>query len=179
MSSLWSLTGVLASNKGKKNKARNQSNGLLGTGTSSNSDKEASHTSLSQNDRTEDLEASLPEEVRDDQRVSLGKLSMPKTDAQITHDAIEIEMISLKEANEGLVAKNAELQLKLDSRGATAEIERDAEISHLREQKDHFEGLYNNLLGKVATIRSTLGEKLKADAVRSSQNCLFDFPDRN
>ena len=49
----------------------------------------------------------------------------------------------------------------------------DVELSNVREQlketqgeKEQAESQYRNLLGKVNTIRSQLGERLKADAVR-------------
>ena len=51
----------------------------------------------------------------------------------------------------------------------------EVEMSNIREQlsqteegKEHAETQYQNLLGKVNTIRSQLGERLKADAVRLS-----------
>lgn len=52
--------------------------------------------------------------------------------------------------------------------------EKDAEIQSLREEleeanegKEHFETQYKNLLGRVNTIKTSLGDRLKADAVGS------------
>lgn len=50
--------------------------------------------------------------------------------------------------------------------------EKDAEIQSLKEEleeanegKEHFETQYKNLLGRVNTIKTSLGDRLKADAV--------------
>ena len=40
-------------------------------------------------------------------------------------------------------------------------------LQESRDEKEHAETQYRNLLGKVNTIRSQLGERLKADAVRT------------
>lgn len=39
------------------------------------------------------------------------------------------------------------------------------ELDEANESKDHFETQYRNLLGRVNTIKSSLGERLKADTV--------------
>lgn len=51
-------------------------------------------------------------------------------------------------------------------------VKHDEEISGLQEQleeanggKEHFETQYRNLLGRVNTIKSSLGDRLKADGV--------------
>jgi predicted transcriptional regulator len=41
------------------------------------------------------------------------------------------------------------------------------ELEEANESKEHFETQYNNLLGRVNTIKTTLGNRLKADAVGS------------
>jgi predicted RNase H-like nuclease (RuvC/YqgF family) len=53
-----------------------------------------------------------------------------------------------------------------------SESNQDAEIQTLREEleeaneaKEHFETQYKNLLGRVNTIKTSLGDRLKADAV--------------
>lgn len=40
------------------------------------------------------------------------------------------------------------------------------ELEEANEGKEHFETQYRNLLGRVNTIKSSLGDRLKADAVR-------------
>jgi hypothetical protein len=54
-----------------------------------------------------------------------------------------------------------------------SESNQEAEIQNLREEleeaneaKEHFETQYKNLLGRVNTIKTSLGDRLKADAVR-------------
>lgn len=42
------------------------------------------------------------------------------------------------------------------------------QLSESRTEKEQAEAQYRGLLGKVSTIRSQLGERLKADAVRST-----------
>lgn len=39
------------------------------------------------------------------------------------------------------------------------------ELEEANEGKDHFETQYKNLLGRVNTIKTSLGDRLKADAV--------------
>lgn len=39
------------------------------------------------------------------------------------------------------------------------------ELDEANEGKEHFETQYRNLLGRVNTIKSSLGDRLKADAV--------------
>jgi archaellum component FlaC len=41
------------------------------------------------------------------------------------------------------------------------------ELEEMTEAKDHFETQYKNLLGRVNTIKTSLGDRLKADTVRS------------
>ena len=40
------------------------------------------------------------------------------------------------------------------------------ELEEANDGKEHFETQYRNLLGRVNTIKSSLGDRLKADAVR-------------
>lgn len=40
------------------------------------------------------------------------------------------------------------------------------ELEEANEGKEHFETQYNNLLGRVNTIKTSLGNRMKADAVR-------------
>lgn len=41
------------------------------------------------------------------------------------------------------------------------------ELEEANEGKEHFETQYNNLLGRVNTIKTSLGNRMKADAVRT------------
>lgn len=41
------------------------------------------------------------------------------------------------------------------------------ELEEANEGKEHFETQYNNLLGRVNTIKTSLGNRMKADAVRA------------
>ena len=41
------------------------------------------------------------------------------------------------------------------------------ELERTREERDEFAAQYKNLLGKLQTMRNTLGNKLKQDAVRT------------
>ncbi|CAI6338721.1 unnamed protein product [Periconia digitata] len=70
-------------------------------------------------------------------------------------DALRQEVTELRKSLEGMQEKH------------------DAEISNLQseleesnETKDHFETQYKNLLGRVNTIKTSLGDRLKADAAR-------------
>ena len=42
------------------------------------------------------------------------------------------------------------------------------ELARMKEEKDTLAAQYNSLLAKLTTMRTTLGNKLKQDAVRSS-----------
>lgn len=78
---------------------------------------------------------------------------------------------AMAEERESLRAEVAELRKSLE----TVQSQHQEELSGLREDideaqaaKDDAETQYRTLLGKVNTIRSQLGERLKADAVRST-----------
>jgi hypothetical protein len=45
------------------------------------------------------------------------------------------------------------------------------ELDEANEGKEHFETQYKNLLGRVNTIKTSLGDRLKADAVRQFFAC--------
>lgn len=65
------------------------------------------------------------------------------------------------------------IQSKHDSQSSgEAESNHEAEIQSLREEleeanegKEHFETQYKNLLGRVSSIKTSLGDRMKADAV--------------
>jgi predicted nucleic acid-binding Zn-ribbon protein len=40
------------------------------------------------------------------------------------------------------------------------------ELEEANEGKEHFETQYKNLLGRVSSIKTSLGDRMKADAVR-------------
>jgi hypothetical protein len=71
------------------------------------------------------------------------------------------------------------LQKKQDSRPSQeTDSNHEAEVQALRDEldeanegKDHFETQYKNLLGRVNTIKTSLGDRLKADAVRQLFAC--------
>lgn len=72
---------------------------------------------------------------------------------QQERDSLRAEVTQLRESLERLQARHDE-----DSSGVQQELEKS------REEKEEAETQYRNLLGKVNTIRSQLGERLKADA---------------
>ena len=72
-------------------------------------------------------------------------------------DALREEVAQVRKALEDLQARHE------------AEIERiRAQLAHTENDKEQAESQYRNLLVKVNTIRSQLGDRLKADAVRAA-----------
>jgi predicted nucleic acid-binding Zn-ribbon protein len=65
------------------------------------------------------------------------------------------------------------IQSKHDNQpSGEAESQHEEEIQSLREEleeanegKEHFESQYKNLLGRVSSIKTSLGDRMKADAV--------------
>lgn len=49
------------------------------------------------------------------------------------------------------------------------------ELEEANEGKEHFETQYKNLLGRVNTIKTSLGDRLKADAVGTDRACLLEL----
>ncbi|KAH7389705.1 hypothetical protein DE146DRAFT_174443 [Phaeosphaeria sp. MPI-PUGE-AT-0046c] len=85
-------------------------------------------------------------------------------------DALRQEVIELRKSLENIQSN----QDKQPPSGS--ESEKDAEIQSLKEEleeaneeKEHFETQYKNLLGRVNTIKTSLGDRLKADAVGSHE----------
>jgi DNA repair exonuclease SbcCD ATPase subunit len=81
-------------------------------------------------------------------------------------DALRQEVTELRKSLE-----NVQSNQNKESSG-TSDSNQDAEIQSLREEleeanegKEHFETQYKNLLGRVNTIKTSLGDRLKADAV--------------
>lgn len=64
------------------------------------------------------------------------------------------------------------------SEAGTTERERiqslEEELERTRGEKEAFEAQYRSLLGKLTTMRNTLGDKLKQDAVRSSSSSRWE-----
>jgi len=85
----------------------------------------------------------------------------PPSDATARLEALAKERDSLRE-------EVTELRKNLEG----IQVKHEEEMSGLQEQleeanesKDHFETQYRNLVGRVGTIKSSLGDRLKADAV--------------
>jgi chromosome segregation ATPase len=68
-------------------------------------------------------------------------------------DALRQEVTELRKSLEGLQSKHENLR---------------EELEEANEGKEHFETQYKNLLGRVNTIKTSLGDRLKADAVGHS-----------
>ena len=84
------------------------------------------------------------------------------------HGDTESRLDTLVKDRARLREEVAELRRSLEE----IQIKHEAEVGHIRQQledtrggKDHAEAQYQTLLSKVNTIRSQLGERLKADAV--------------
>jgi regulator of replication initiation timing len=77
-------------------------------------------------------------------------------------DALRAEVTKLRQSLEELQSKH---QNELE--------DVQTQLHETQGEKDHAEELYQNLLGKVNTIRSQLGERLKADAVRIDRTWLL------
>ncbi|KAF2846298.1 hypothetical protein T440DRAFT_458612 [Plenodomus tracheiphilus IPT5] len=100
-------------------------------------------------------------------------------------DALRQEVTELRKSLEGIQSKH---------QGAASEdveetqSKHEEEIKALREEldeanegKEHFETQYKNLLGRVNTIKTSLGDRLKADAARIEefQQQLADLEEQN
>ena len=69
-------------------------------------------------------------------------------------DNLRVEVTELRRSLEALQQKHEDDLANLQGK-----------LEETQGEKDHAESQYRNLLGKVNTIRSQLGERLKADAV--------------
>ncbi|KAF1955630.1 hypothetical protein CC80DRAFT_88015 [Byssothecium circinans] len=69
-------------------------------------------------------------------------------------DALRQEVIELRKSLEGIQEKHESEISSLQG-----------ELEESNENRDHFETQYQNLLGRVNTIKTSLGDRLKADAV--------------
>lgn len=97
----------------------------------------------------------------------------PPSDTSARLDAIAKERDTLRQEVIEL-RKSLEVVQSKQQVGATedSESQHEEEIRNLREEldeanegKEHFETQYKNLLGRVNTIKTSLGGRLKADAV--------------
>ncbi|KAG6994036.1 septinsspn2 [Physcia stellaris] len=93
-------------------------------------------------------------------------------DASAVPEDTEARFEALNQEREALRDEVAQLRKSLEElRGKHEEelIEAKARLQDTQGEKDHAEMQYRNLLGKVNTIKSQLGERLKADAEELSQ----------
>lgn len=100
--------------------------------------------------------------------------SQPQKSAGSAPTDTSARLEAMAEERESLRAEVAELRKSLE----TIKSQHQEELLGLREEidetqsaKENAETQYHTLLGKVNTIRSQLGERLKADAVRRCEIC--------
>ena len=74
-------------------------------------------------------------------------------------DTLRQEVTELRKSLESIHGKHEEEVTSLQS-----------ELDEANEGKEHFETQYRNLLGRVNTIKSSLGDRLKADTVGLTRN---------
>lgn len=103
-------------------------------------------------------EKAIGEEDDDEEEEEDGDSTRPDTTARLDamqqeRDSLRAEVTQLRKSLESLQEKHKE-----ELSGVKEELEQS------QEGKEHAETQYRNLLGKVNTIRSQLGERLKADA---------------
>lgn len=140
--------------------------------------------SLSSTQSVEDL--AQEEEFPEDQTDSSGRRNVERPNSGPTSNGSQSEietsarLDALESERAALRAEVAQLRRSLEE----VQERHEEESSGIREQlsasqteKEHAETQYHNLLGKVNTIKSQLGERLKADAVclrsRSSNDTLI------
>ncbi|KAF2466957.1 uncharacterized protein BDR25DRAFT_71696 [Lindgomyces ingoldianus] len=85
-------------------------------------------------------------------------------------DTLRQEVTELRKSLESIQEKHEEETSNLQS-----------ELDEANESKEHFETQYRNLLGRVNTIKSSLGDRLKADAARleEAQTRISELEDQN
>lgn len=111
------------------------------------------------------LEASIPAQIPQD---SSSKISA--VDAEARLDALARERSALREKVAQLRRSLEEIQEKHEEDLFSVR----EQLEETQGEKEHAETQYRNLLGKVNTIRSQLGDRLKADKVCSrlhSESC--------
>jgi uncharacterized coiled-coil DUF342 family protein len=87
----------------------------------------------------------------------------PPSDTNARLDAIAKERDALRQEVTELRKSLESIQEKHDEEISGLQ----GELEETTESRDHFETQYKNLLGRVNTIKTSLGDRLKADAVRS------------
>lgn len=85
----------------------------------------------------------------------------PPSDTSARLDAIAKERDALRQEVTELRKSLESIQEKHEEEISTLQ----GELEEANENKDHFETQYKNLLGRVNTIKTSLGDRLKADAV--------------
>ncbi|KAJ4357889.1 uncharacterized protein N0V89_002466 [Didymosphaeria variabile] len=88
--------------------------------------------------------------------------SPPPSDTSARLDAIAKERDALRQEVTELRKSLESIQEKHEEEIGTLQ----GELEEANENKDHFETQYKNLLGRVNTIKTSLGDRLKADAAR-------------
>jgi hypothetical protein len=91
----------------------------------------------------------------------------PPSDTSARLDAIAKERDALRQEVTELRKSLESIQEKHEEEISTLQ----GDLEEANENKDHFETQYKNLLGRVNTIKTSLGDRLKADAVCSTLTC--------
>ncbi|KAI8934155.1 hypothetical protein NX059_008908 [Plenodomus lindquistii] len=141
---------------------------------------------------TDDVDDEEPPRSPTVQTNGLAPSPPPPSDTSARLDAIAKERDALRQEVTELRKSLEDIQSK--HQGAASEdaqetqSNHDEEIKALREEldeanegKEHFETQYKNLLGRVNTIKTSLGDRLKADAARIEefQQQLADLEEQN
>lgn len=129
----------------------NAQESVTSAATSVSIDNNESTTSLTNGTRTEDMSTSTP--ISNDITAATARFDALVRD----RDALREEVTRLRQSLEE-VQNNHERQIE----------ELKGELAESREEREGAEERYEDLLGKVNTIRSQLGERLKSDAVSHS-----------
>ena len=95
------------------------------------------------------------------------KVPVLSADTEARLDALAEERIALRDEVAQLRRSLEQIQGKHEEELGSVR----AQLEETEGEKEHAEMQYRNLLGKVNTIRSQLGERLKADAVCRNQLC--------
>lgn len=94
--------------------------------------------------------------------------TVAQSDTSAKLNALAEERMALRDEVTLLRKSLEELQGKHDEELSTLK----SELEETQGEKEHADTQYRNLLGRVNTIKSQLGERLKSDAVRSLANCM-------
>lgn len=131
---------------------------------------------LEDSDDGEDIQAmgeskERPSTVENDNDAPPPNASFPFLDSDPRFEALVRDRDSLR-------AEVAEMRISLEKIQSKHDEEMGAlqnQLEQSQSDKEHAETQFRNLLGKVNTIKSQLGERLKADAVRlyGSLGCYF------